>query len=96
MLPESPRYLLLKNRQAEARRALGRLMTLPHDSPEVEAEALEIATALAVELKADSGSYIDCFRSTENRNGFRTWTGILMQGWQQLTGINFICESKSF
>jgi len=90
MLPESPRYLLLKNRQADARRALGRLMTLPHDSPEVEAEALEIATALAVELKADAGSYIDCFRSTENRNGFRTWTGILMQGWQQLTGINFI------
>ncbi|KAF8967509.1 general substrate transporter [Flammula alnicola] len=90
MLPESPRYLLLKNRQAEARKALGRLMTLPPDSPEVEAEALEIATALAVEQKADAGSYIDCFRSTENRNGFRTWTGILMQGWQQLTGINFI------
>jgi len=89
-LPESPRYLLLKNRQADARRALGRLMTLPHDSPEVEAEALEISTALAVELKADAGSYIDCFRNTENRNAWRTWTGILMQGWQQLTGINFI------
>jgi sugar porter (SP) family MFS transporter len=89
-LPESPRYLLLKNKQVEARKALGRLMTLPFDSPEVEAEATEIATALAIEQKADAGSYIDCFRATENRNGFRTWTGILMQGWQQLTGINFI------
>ncbi|KJA21011.1 hypothetical protein HYPSUDRAFT_42596 [Hypholoma sublateritium FD-334 SS-4] len=89
-LPESPRYLLLKNKQVEARRALGRLMTLPYDSPEVEAEALEISTALAVELKADAASYADCFRNTENRNGWRTWTGILMQGWQQLTGINFI------
>lgn len=55
-------------------------MTLPYDSPEVEAEALEISTALAVELKADSASYADCFRNTENRNAWRTWTGILMQG----------------
>ena len=55
-------------------------MTLPYDSPEVEAEALEISTALAIELKADAGSYADCFRNTENRNAWRTWTGILMQG----------------
>ncbi|KAF8165953.1 monosaccharide importer [Crassisporium funariophilum] len=90
LLPESPRYLLLKGRQQEARKSLGRLMTRPHDSPEVESECLEISTALEVENKTGSGSYADCFRNTENRNGFRTWTGILLQGWQQLTGINFI------
>ncbi len=39
-------------------------MTLPHNSPEVEAEVLEISTALAIELKADLGSYTDCFRNT--------------------------------
>ncbi len=56
-------------------------MTLPHNSPEVEAEVLEISTALAIELKADLGSYADCFRNTENRNGWRMWMGtILMQG----------------
>ncbi len=54
-------------------------MTLPHNSPEVEAEVLEISTALAIELKADLGSYTDCFRNTENRNGWRMWMGILMQ-----------------
>ncbi len=77
----------MKNRQLEARRAMGRLMTLPHDSPEVEAEVLEISTALAIELKADSGSYADCFRNTENRNGWRTWTGILMQGVSNLRTV---------
>jgi SP family sugar:H+ symporter-like MFS transporter len=90
LLPESPRYLLLKGRQAEARKALGRLMTLPSDAPEVEAEAVEITTALAVEQEASQGGYLACFKNNEDRNGWRTWTGILMQGWQQLTGINFI------
>jgi len=90
MLPESPRYLLLKGRQAEARVALGRLMTRSADSPEVEAEALEISTALEVEAKVSQGGYLACFKNNEDRNGLRTWTGILMQGWQQLTGINFI------
>jgi len=90
VLPESPRYLLLKDRQADARKSLGRLMTLPSDSPEVEAEAIEISTALAVEKQAEATSYLDCFKNNESRNGLRTWTGIFMQGWQQLTGINFI------
>lgn len=90
LLPESPRYLLLKNRKQDARASLARLMTLPADSPEVEAEALEIEAALRVELESEAGSYLDCFKNTPNRNAWRTWTGILMQGWQQLTGINFI------
>lgn len=81
MLPESPRYLLLKNRQADARVSLGRLMSTSADSPEVEAEAVEIATALAVEEEASKGNgYLACFKNNEDRNGLRTWTGILMQG----------------
>jgi len=65
-------------------------MTLPSDSPEVEAEAIEISDALAIEKQAGSTTYRDCFKNNENRNGFRTWTGIFMQMWQQLTGINFL------
>jgi sugar porter (SP) family MFS transporter len=89
-LPESPRYLLLKGRDAEARASLGRLLTRSRDSPEVAAEAAEIKIALDEEKKLGASSYIDCFRNNENRNGLRTWTGIMLQGWQQLTGINFI------
>ena len=56
-------------------------MTLPSDAPEVEAEAVEITTALAVEKEAAQGNgYVACFKNNEDRNGWRTWTGILMQG----------------
>jgi hypothetical protein len=33
---------------------------------------------------------MDCFRSSDNRIRFRTPTGISIQAWQQLTGVNFI------
>ncbi|KJA21016.1 hypothetical protein HYPSUDRAFT_42600 [Hypholoma sublateritium FD-334 SS-4] len=89
-LPESPRFLLLKGREAEARKALGRLLTLPADSTEVEDGCLLISSALKMEQEVSSGSYLDCFTNNENRHGFRTWTGILLQAAQQLTGINFI------
>ncbi|KAJ7165593.1 monosaccharide importer [Mycena crocata] len=90
LLPESPRYLLHKNRVVAARTALGRLTNRPADSPEVDAECTEITLALEEERAIGSGTYLDCFKNTELRNGLRTWTGIMLQGWQQLTGINFI------
>lgn len=89
-LPESPRYLLYKGKTDAARRALSRLTSRPADSLEVDAECTEITLALEAERALGSTSYIDCFRNTENKNGLRTWTGILLQAWQQLTGINFI------
>ncbi|KAJ6615536.1 monosaccharide importer [Mycena sp. CBHHK59/15] len=90
LLPESPRYLLHKNRVDAARAALGRLTNRPADSPEVDAECTEITLALEEERAVGTGTYLDCFRNTELKNGLRTWTGIMLQGWQQLTGINFI------
>lgn len=55
-------------------------MTLPSDSPEVEAEAVEIETALRIEEETSQGGYAACFKNNQDRNGWRTWTGILMQG----------------
>jgi hypothetical protein len=90
LLPESPRYLLHKGHVERARKAMGRLTNRPADSPEVDLECKEITYALEEERAIGSGTYADCFKNTHLRNGLRTWTGIMLQGWQQLTGINFI------
>ena len=89
MLPESPRYLLLKGRESAARVSLGRLLNRSADSPEVEAERLEIVNALQREQSVGASTYVDCFRNTENKNGLRTWTGIMLQG---VCGFSF-CSS---
>ena len=87
---QSPRWLIKKTRDADAARALSRLTSLPYDDPEVLFELEEIRLNLKYEEEMGASSYIDCFRSSDNRMRFRTLTGISIQAWQQLTGVNFI------
>ncbi|KAI0794026.1 MFS monosaccharide transporter [Fomes fomentarius] len=89
-LPESPRWLIKKGRDEQAARALSRLTSLPKDDPEVETELNDIRTALQEEQKLGESSYLDCFRPGHNKILLRTLSGIFIQAWQQLTGINFI------
>ncbi|KAJ3515183.1 hypothetical protein NLJ89_g1919 [Agrocybe chaxingu] len=90
LLPESPRWLIKRGRDADAAASLGRLTGQTPDSPEVEAELDEIRTNLEEEVALGESSYLDCFKFTPNRIALRTLTGIFIQAWQQLTGINFI------
>ena len=85
LLPASPRWLIKKGRDRDAAHALSRLVSLPPNHPEVEAELDEIQH----EKELDESSYLDCFRPA-NKILFRTLSGIVLQAWQQLTGINFI------
>lgn len=69
---------------------MSRLTSLPPTDPVVEIELNEIRAQLKHEEELGESSYLDCFRHTENKILFRTLSGIFLQAFQQLTGINFI------
>ncbi|KAF9047167.1 MFS monosaccharide transporter, partial [Hymenopellis radicata] len=89
-LPESPRWLIKRGNDDAAAKALSHLTGYPANDPTVEADLQEIRDNLEEEKALGESSYLDCFRSSKNRIALRTWTGIAIQAWQQLTGINFI------
>ncbi|KAL7280854.1 MFS monosaccharide transporter [Trametes coccinea BRFM310] len=89
-LPETPRWLIKNDRPGDAARSLSRLTSLPEDDPEVQAELEDIRAALREEQERGESSYLDCFKFNKNKIAFRTLSGIFIQAWQQLTGINFI------
>ncbi|CAE6529760.1 unnamed protein product [Rhizoctonia solani] len=90
LLPESPRYLIKRGRDQAAQKALARLLSLHPEDPEVETELNDIRANLRAEEELGSGSYADCFKQGPNKILTRVMTGIFLQAWQQLTGINFI------
>ncbi|KAI0708858.1 MFS monosaccharide transporter [Cerioporus squamosus] len=81
-LPESPRWLIKKGKDDAAARSLSRLT--------VQTELHDIRAALEEEMKLGESSYVDCFKPGHNKIILRTLSGIFIQAWQQLTGINFI------
>ncbi|KAG9030025.1 hypothetical protein FRB95_004612 [Tulasnella sp. JGI-2019a] len=89
-LPESPRWLIKKGAEERAAKALARLIGASPADPEVAAELNEIRANLRAEEELGESGYKDCFRITHNKILFRVMTGIWLQAWQQLTGINFI------
>jgi len=89
LLPESPRWLIKRGRDADAAHALGRLTGVSANSVEVEAELDEIRANLEEEKSLGESSYADCFKSTKNKIALRTLTGIFIQAWQQLTGSKY-------
>lgn len=73
-----------------AAKSLSRLTGLPSNDPEIQLELHDIKAALKEEQELGETGYADCFKNTHNKILFRTLTGIFIQAWQQLTGINFI------
>ena len=64
-LPESPRYLLFRGNQDSAKHSLGRLMALPPDSPEAEAEVIEIQLALGCGGEFVLGLFQTCYSQSK-------------------------------
>ena len=89
ILPESPRYLIKRDKYDQAAKALGKLRRLPADHPAVLEELNEVQANHLYEMSLGKSTYMECFKGTV---GKRLLTGCLLQSLQQLTGVNFICE----
>ncbi|KAH7374474.1 sugar transporter STL1 [Plectosphaerella cucumerina] len=93
-LPDSPRWLLMKGRTAEAREVIGRLLDRDEDDPLVEEEISQIATALNVQQKG--GYFSRLITRGPSQNLRRTLLGIGAQFMQQICGINLITYYATF
>ncbi|RKF71113.1 putative glucose transporter rco-3 [Golovinomyces cichoracearum] len=87
LLPETPRYLIRVGNQKEAARALSKLRHLSVEHSSILEELEEISQIHAHETSLGKASYSDCVKGGIAK---RLLTGCLLQGLQQLTGINFI------
>ncbi|KAM0541064.1 hypothetical protein ACHAPJ_013389 [Fusarium lateritium] len=88
--PESPRWLVLKNRSEEARHAVAALRGLPIDSTEVLAEVAGIEHSL--EETSDGGArLVDMLKpGSDEKLLYRFCLCILLQFYQQMSGSNLI------
>lgn len=86
-LPESPRWLILKNREEDARVVLSALLDEDPQSTMVQNELIAIKATV---LEMAKGSFRDMFTMTEDRHLHRTMLAYVNQMFQQISGINLI------
>ena len=85
-MPESPRWLVQQDRQEEALKVLARVHAGGNiQDPYVKAELAEIVSKIDWEKQNPPPTYSYMLFGQERR---RTWIGIGVQFWQQVTGIN--------
>ena len=71
---------------------MSRLTGAAVGDPSIEVELDEIRANLEHERSLGEFGYLDLFKPSENKLALRTWTGIVLQALQQLTGS----EQRSF
>ena len=88
LFPESPRWLLVRNKENKARRALGRFMHQAPNSDAVKAQIAEVQTYLEFEkVTAATTSWVEMFHRNNVR---RTLISILLLVMPALGGTFFI------
>ncbi|APA16223.1 hypothetical protein SS1G_10413 [Sclerotinia sclerotiorum 1980 UF-70] len=86
-LPESPRWLVLRNQEAEAKKVLSALADLPEDNEGVCKTFSMIKDQVA---EAANSGYRDLFTMGPERNFHRVVLAYTIQVFQQISGINLI------
>jgi len=86
-LPESPRWLILKGREAEAVTVLAALSDLSEDDEYVQSEFAAIKDSV---IEMSQGSFREVFTMGKDRNFHRAALGYVNQMFQQISGINLI------
>ncbi|KAL3458228.1 general substrate transporter [Aspergillus heterothallicus] len=89
-LPESPRWLVLKDRHSEAQRVISDLHDLPEDHEDVQLSLQEIHTAQELASRGGPFSYKELFSGGLLQNWRRTALTVGIMVMQQFTGANMI------
>ncbi|EKM59406.1 uncharacterized protein PHACADRAFT_137121 [Phanerochaete carnosa HHB-10118-sp] len=91
-LPESPRWLAREGRETESLAVICALENKPYDDPSVQRTFLGIREAIAVESRnnTDKSALREIFTGGPSQNFRRTALGVIIQCFQQITGINII------
>ncbi|KAF4554535.1 Sugar (and other) transporter-like protein 1 [Elsinoe fawcettii] len=86
-LPETPRFLIKKDKHEAAAKSLSRLRRLPVDHEAITEELAEYEAAHRYEMSIGQSGWVELITGPVKK---RLFTGVALQGLQQLVGINFI------
>ncbi|TBU46597.1 general substrate transporter [Dichomitus squalens] len=91
-LPESPRWLAKHGRNAEALAVISALEGKPHTDADVHQtyHAIKEAVAAETHFGNDSSPLREIFTGGPSQNFRRAFLGVVVQCFQQITGINII------
>lgn len=87
LLPESPRWFVMKGRADEAREVLAALQGLDQDSDAIINDMRDMETSIT---NSGSGSWLDILKMGDERFFHRVYLAATGQLFQQLCGVNVI------